>query len=411
VARLDEVADVRLGRQRSPKNHSGTRMRPYLRAANVTWRGLDLMDVKEMNFSERESAIYELRVGDVLVAEASGSASEVGKPALWRGEVGGCCFQNTLVRVRSRGPLPEYLRYFLLAEARSGRFGDAAPGIGIHHIGAARLSAWRLPVPPLNEQGRIVAAIEEQFSRLDAAEVSLHRAKQRLPIFSSALVDVGLAGHWPQVPLAELVDVLDSKRVPVNARERAERPGIVPYFGATGQVGLIDRPLFDEELVLLGEDGAPFLDSTKQKAYVINGPSWVNNHAHVLRARPGLAVSGFLKHALDRVDYRPLVNGTTRLKLTQAGMRAIALPAPPIDVQNRIVAEIEGAVSLADSLAASTERAESRSAALRRSILERAFRGVLVPQDLQDEPASVLLESVAADQVVPAPRRRAKVAG
>src|SRR5688572_16701481 len=93
--RLDEVADVRLGRQRSPKNHSGERMRPYVRAANLTWNGLDLADVKEMNFSASESETYELHPGDVLVAEASGSAHEVGKPAVWRGEIDGCCFQNT----------------------------------------------------------------------------------------------------------------------------------------------------------------------------------------------------------------------------------------------------------------------------------------------------------------------------
>jgi type I restriction enzyme S subunit len=168
--RLNEVAEVRLGRQRSPKNHSGSRMRPYLRAANVTWSGLDLRDVKEMNFTADESAVYELHEGDVLVAEASGSADEVGKPALWRGEIAGCCFQNTLVRVRSLAPLPEYLRYFLLAEARSGRIGQASPGVGIHHIGSARLAAWPLPLAPLPEQRRIVAAIDEHLTRIEAIE-------------------------------------------------------------------------------------------------------------------------------------------------------------------------------------------------------------------------------------------------
>src|SRR5438105_1410381 len=97
VNRLDAVAEVRLGRQRSPKNHVGTRMRPYLRAANVTWAGLDLSDVNEMHFTENESVTFELRPGDVLVAEASGSASEVGKPAIWRDQIPNCCFQNTLL--------------------------------------------------------------------------------------------------------------------------------------------------------------------------------------------------------------------------------------------------------------------------------------------------------------------------
>ena len=204
-ARLDEIADVRLGRQRSPKNHTGSRMRPYLRAANVTWDGLDLSDVKEMNFTEQESAVYELIPGDVLVAEASGSASEVGKAAIWRGEIEGCCFQNTLIRVRSRGVSAEYLRYFLLSEARSGRIGNAAPGVGIHHIGAGRLSEWPVRVAPLNEQPRIVAAIEEHLSRLDAADASLALAVRRLDGMTDAALSTSLNGAWPEQPLNDVI--------------------------------------------------------------------------------------------------------------------------------------------------------------------------------------------------------------
>src|SRR5438128_1786576 len=91
--------------------------------------------------------------------------------------------------------------------------------------------------------------------------------------------------EWPRRPLGEVVDILDSRRIPVNSKERAKRVGDVPYYGATGQVGWIDDYIFNEELVLLGEDGAPFLDQTKPKAYLIRGRSWVNNHAHVLRGK------------------------------------------------------------------------------------------------------------------------------
>jgi hypothetical protein len=94
---------------------------------------------------------------------------------------------------------------------------------------------------------------------------------------------------WDVLHLENVVDILDSQRVPVNATNRELRQGKVPYYyGATGQVGWIDNYLFDEELILLGEDGAPFLEPTKQKAYIIRGKSWVNNHAHVLRARNGI---------------------------------------------------------------------------------------------------------------------------
>src|SRR2546423_8943256 len=99
---------------------------------------------------------------------------------------------------------------------------------------------------------------------------------------------------WTVKPLASSVDVLDSRRKPVNSRERSSRVGSIPYYGATGQVGWIDDYIFDEELVLLGEDGAPFLDKSKSIAYIVTGKSWVNNHAHVLRAREGITSNRFV---------------------------------------------------------------------------------------------------------------------
>ena len=110
--------------------------------------------------------------------------------------------------------------------------------------------------------------------------------------------------NWQIVCLQDIVDILDSKRIPVNRDERAKRLGEIPYYGATGQVGWIDDYLFDEELVLLGEDGAPFLERARPKAYIIRGKSWVNNHAHVLRARSNID-SRYLLHALNLTDYRP----------------------------------------------------------------------------------------------------------
>ena len=91
--------------------------------------------------------------------------------------------------------------------------------------------------------------------------------------------------------MADIVEILDRQRKPVNSKDRETRIAgknkgeLYPYYGATRQVGWIDDFLFDEELVLLGEDGVPFLDEIKPKAYLIDGKSWVNNHAHVLRGR------------------------------------------------------------------------------------------------------------------------------
>ena len=102
---------------------------------------------------------------------------------------------------------------------------------------------------------------------------------------------MSMYSSWPFVPFIEAVDILDNLRKPINSKERQKRINgktakeLFPYYGATGQVGMIDGYLSDGEYVLLGEDGAPFLDAFASKAYIISGKSWVNNHAHILRSK------------------------------------------------------------------------------------------------------------------------------
>ncbi len=176
---------------------------------------------------------------------------------------------------------------------------------------------------------------------------------------------------WTWAPLSTLAENLDSQRIPVNAAERAKRIGDVPYYGATGQVGTIDSALFDEELVLLGEDGAPFLDSSKPKAYLIDGPAWVNNHAHVLRGR--VVTNRYLLHYLNHFNYHGYANGTTRLKLTQGQMNRIPIPVAPRAEQERIVAAIEEQFSRLDSGATAIQDAERNLS----HFTEAAFQSVI----------------------------------
>ena len=137
-----------------------------------------------------------------------------------------------------------------------------------------------------------------------------------------------------------VVEICDNLRKPINAEERQKRiksaNNLYPYYGATGQVGWIDDFISDGEFVLLGEDGAPFLDPCTPKAYIICGKAWVNNHAHVLKG----INNQFLCHCLNSVDYTNFITGTTRYKLTQAEMAKILLPTPPLAEQQRIVQAI-----------------------------------------------------------------------
>jgi type I restriction enzyme S subunit len=210
---------------------------------------------------------------------------------------------------------------------------------------------------------------------------------------------------WATAPLGEVVEILDSIRVPINAKEREHRLGDVPYFGATGQVGWIDEFLFDQEIVLLGEDGAPFLDMSKPKAYLVNGKSWVNNHAHVLIGKPGLS-NRFLMYQLNTIDYREFVSGTTRLKLPQGPMRQISLSVAPAKEQNRIVDEIEKQFTRLDAATAALKRVQANLKRYRASVLKAACEGRLVPTEAEIarnegrdyEPADKLLQRILRER-------------
>ena len=194
-ASVAQVGDVRLGRQRSPSRAIGPNMTPYLRAANVTWTGLDLRDVKQMDFTQSEQGVYRLHAGDVVLSEASGSASEAGKPAIWRDEIPGCCFQNTLIRVRSGQLPPEYLRYHFLDDAISGRFAEATTGIGINHLGANKLSRSPIALAPLPEQRRIVATLDAHLAQIDAIGMAVTRARRRAENVDQAVLARAFRGE------------------------------------------------------------------------------------------------------------------------------------------------------------------------------------------------------------------------
>ena len=209
TVQLDEIAEVKLGRQRSPKDHRGEQMRPYVRAANVGWTGWKLDDVKTMNFTDAEMETYRLQPGDLLLGEASGSATEVGKPALWQGEIEDCAFQNTLIRVRPRDADPRYLLHYFGHCAATGAFARAARGVGIFHLGRTALAEWRVPLPSIDQQRRIATV-------LDAANAL--RAKRRRTIAKldalTQAVFIDMFGYprwnpmgWNVVPLGEDIEM------------------------------------------------------------------------------------------------------------------------------------------------------------------------------------------------------------
>jgi type I restriction enzyme S subunit len=218
------------------------------------------------------------------------------------------------------------------------------------------------------------------------------------------IVEEILPAGWVDLTLENVAEIHDNLREPVNSSERAKRPGSYPYYGATGQVGWIDEYRQDGEYVLLGEDGAPFFEPTKEKAYLVSGKCWVNNHAHVLKGRENLCLNRYLLYSLNQTNYRGYANGTTRLKLTQSAMRQLPINLAPLNEQHRIVAKIEELFSELDKGIENLKTAKAQLKVYRQALLKHAFEGKLTAQwraENQDklETADALLKRIQQERV------------
>jgi type I restriction enzyme S subunit len=298
--------------------------------------------------------------------------------------------------------------FYFLDKLNLNRYATATaqPGLSVKTINEVLI-----PIPPVAEQHRIVAAIESAFAVIDEIErnktdlqVTVIAAKSKILSLAirgklvpqdpsdepagvllerirnerESLIKTGKTRHgkagsavirggdspyygnlpdgWAICRLSDVADVLDYLRQPINFTERNERikgkpqTELYPYYGATGQVGYIDEYIFDGNFILLGEDGVSFLDKNSGKAYIISGKTWVNNHAHILKSKINIE---YLCHILNTTDYDGYVNGTTRLKLTQADMNRIIISLPPSDEQIRIAIAVKAAFQQLEQIARS----------------------------------------------------------
>ncbi|WP_334091925.1 restriction endonuclease subunit S [Helicobacter typhlonius] len=285
------------------------------------------------------------------------------------------------------------------------------------------LEKTNINIPPLEVQKAIVEKLENSFAHIDEAVHHLKAVQTNIPRLKSSLLHcafsgkltesqnqshkvqtlksvVGVEGEtlpfeplhplikaeipqgWEIKTLGEVCEILDNMRKPINADERGQRlkkaENRYPYYGTTGQVGYIDDYLCDFEAILLGEDGAPFLEFMKNKAYIVSGKYWVNNHAHILKTKENIANNKFICHFLNILDYTPYVSGTTRLKLNQSSMKQIKIPLPPLATQNQIVQILESKFTHLDNLAQFVNESLENLQKLKSSLLNQAFKGELI---------------------------------
>lgn len=146
-----------------------------------------------------------------------------------------------------------------------------------------------------------------------------------------------ITGTWPMIELGEIVEVLDNKRKPISKSDR--KFGKYPYYGATGIIDYVDNYIFDEKLLLVGEDGAKW-GAGERTAFIANGEYWVNNHAHVLRVNKEKALDEYVESLLNYFDLNRYITGVTVPKLNQKRLLEIQFPIPPLSIQQKIVNEI-----------------------------------------------------------------------
>ena len=175
---------------------------------------------------------------------------------------------------------------------------------------------------------------------------------------------------WTYKKLGELCDILDSQRKPITKDKRES--GNIPYYGATGCLDYVKDYIFDEKLVLLGEDGAKW-GAGEDTAYIITGKSWVNNHAHALRPKREIVIDELLVYYLNYANLQSFITGVTVPKLNQEKMRSILIPLAPLSEQKRIVSRLDSAFAHIDALKANAKKQLDDAKALFQKALEKAM--------------------------------------
>ncbi len=391
---LADVAEVRLGRQRSPKDHEGPNMRPYVRAANVGWGGLKLDDVKTMNFTDAEMRIYGLEPGDLLLNEASGSPREVGKPAIWAGEIEKCAFQNTLIRVRPRSAEPRYLLHYFMQQAATGAFANKSRGVGIHHLGREALAAWRVPLPPIEQQLRIAAVLDQADDVRAKRRASLDLlASLAESIFLDMFGDPLLNPRaWPETDrLGEIAEVA-SGITKGRPTESATRP--VPYLAVAnvqdGHLRLEDiKSIEATETEIARYRLAPgdlVLTEGGDPDKLGRGTVWSGeldeciHQNHIFRVRVTdpdflpLFVSELISSERGKRYFLRSAKQTTGIaSINATQLRSFPLLRPPVDLQEKFVRALDGrSAGLSD-----IERSAAELDTLFASLQHRAFSGAL----------------------------------
>jgi type I restriction enzyme, S subunit len=372
--------------------------------------------------AERLGCMY-LKSGDVLIARMP---DPLGRACLFPGDPKPCvtAVDVCVVRPGTSSVDPRWLMWWLNAPQMRREVLSRQAGTTRKRISRRNLAAIAMPVPPFAEQRRVVAAIEEHLSRLDAADANIRSARDRVKGLLRAVQSRALSKEWPRRPLAEML------REPL-------RNGLSAKASANGTTRIITltavtRASFgDEHTKLADVDKTRASDLWLEPGDVLiersNTPELVGTTALFdgqrewaifpdllirVRTNPQLTpefLTLVLQSPHSRQYFQQAAQGIagSMPKIDQDDVRGLEVPVPPLNEQRAVVDVVARDSTLAHAVKAAAAEALQRSRSLRRSVLAHAYRGELIPQDPDDEPASVLVEQIAVERAsAPKPPRR-----
>jgi type I restriction enzyme S subunit len=237
----------------------------------------------------------------------------------------------------------DYLRWFFRSEPGLDVLRRVSPGSAGRNrtMSLGQLPKQVFPLPSLAEQQRLIEYLDTLSSRLNEAKRLTQESSVGCRLFWKALSKLARDVPYATMPLEQVVEFLDGRRVPLSETERASRKGPYPYYGASGIIDNIDDYIFDEDLLLLSEDGANLINRSTPIAFVASGKYWVNNHAHVLKPLPTIMSLRYLEYVLSDTDVSMFNYASAQAKLNQKNARQIGIPVPPLPEQERIVAYLD----------------------------------------------------------------------
>ncbi|MFJ4337404.1 restriction endonuclease subunit S [Streptomyces sp. NPDC088915] len=355
-----EAGEVRMGKQLSPSSREAAEQHPYLRVANVYEGRIDLSDVKTMGFSSAEREAYGLRPGDILLNEGQENLRMVGRSAIYTGEPGTFCFQNTLIRFRPGGEvLPEYAQAVFVRWRAQGVFASIAEKTSISHLGGNRFGSLYFPLRSLSEQRRIIEVIDEVAAQERAIEASI--AKHQVAREATAQQYLGAVGR-------EIL--LEKALVSLEVGVASVGPEAIPAAGEWGVIrlgavtsgkfnsmqtkrlpdGIKSRPEYEirnEDILMVRVNGS--VDLVGSVCVAENVPPRLMLSDLVFRLTPKADV--FTGRYLSEVLTAPLVRrrivgrfrGTSgQFQLPKSELRTLPVPFPGLEVQREICRVLDG---------------------------------------------------------------------